>query len=280
MSSRRTGRLPNLLLGSADIAIASAGTAHPKLDASRAEKTGIGTEMENLKKVIEENGVEVSDKMIGQFASYLEEILEWNEKVNLTAITDRKEFIQKHFIDSVLIAGREEIKNANVVIDVGTGAGFPGVPLAIIFPSKKFVLMDSLNKRLKIIDDICGKLAISNISTFHGRAEELGQKSEFRECFDLCISRAVANLATLSEYCLPFVKVGGYFCAYKGPEAENEIKAAGKALGLLGGELKEIFTPQGSHINFDHNILIYKKVKQTPKKYPRKPGTPAKEPLK
>lgn len=236
--------------------------------------------MDELKKILEENGIEVTDRMMGRFVSYMEDILKWNEKVNLTAITDRKEFIQKHFIDSVLIAGREEIKNANFIIDVGTGAGFPGIPLAFIYPDKKFVLMDSLNKRLKIINELCEGLAVSNVDVFHGRAEELGQKSEFRECFDLCVSRAVANLATLSEYCLPFVKVGGHFCAYKGPEAENEIKAAGKAPSLLGGELKEIFVPQGDHINFEHNILIYKKVKATPKKYPRKPGTPAKEPLK
>ena len=155
--------------------------------------------MEDLKRIIEENGIEVTDKMMGRFISYMEEILEWNEKVNLTAITDRKEFVQKHFIDSVLIAGREEIKNANYVIDVGTGAGFPGIPLAIIFPDTKFVLMDSLNKRLKIINEICEKLAISNVDVFHGRAEELGQKKEFREYFDLCVSRAVANLATLQN---------------------------------------------------------------------------------
>lgn len=236
--------------------------------------------MEKLKNVLEENGIEFTDKMRDKFSSYMEEILDWNEKVNLTAITDKEEFVQKHFTDSILCAGRKEIREANNIIDVGTGAGFPGVPLAIVLPDKHFVLMDSLNKRLKIIEEICAKLNISNVEVKHARAEELGQNKEYRECFDLCVSRAVANLATLSEYCLPFVKVGGYFFAYKGPEAENEVRAAAGAPGLLGGELVETYRPETDHFKFDHNILIYKKIKNTPKKYPRKPGTPAKEPLK
>ena len=236
--------------------------------------------MDELKKVLEENGIAVSDETLEKFNSYMEEILAWNEKVNLTAITDKKEFVQKHFTDSVLCAGRKEMQDAKTVIDVGTGAGFPGVPLAIVFPEKHFVLMDSLNKRLKIIDEICAKLKITNVEVKHARAEELGQSKDYRECFDLCVSRAVANLATLSEYCLPLVREGGYFFAYKGPEAENEVKAAGRAPAILGAELKEVFRPETEHFKFDHNILIYKKVKPTPKKYPRKAGTPAKEPLK
>ncbi len=236
--------------------------------------------MENLKRVLEENGIKVTDEMMDKFSRYMEEILDWNEKVNLTAIKDREEFVQKHFTDSILCAGRKEILEAKEIIDVGTGAGFPGVPLAIVFPDKHFVLMDSLNKRLKIIEEICAKLKIKNVEVKHARAEELGQNKDYREKFDLCVSRAVANLATLSEYCLPLVKAGGYFFAYKGPEAENEVSAAGGAPGLLGGELQEMYRPETEHFKFDHNILIYKKIKNSPKKYPRKAGTPAKEPLK
>ena len=179
--------------------------------------------MDKIRKALDELGIKYNDEMIGKFSIYMDGVLEWNEKINLTAITDRDEFIEKHFIDSVLAAGASEVLNAENVIDVGTGAGFPGIPLAIIFPDKEFVLMDSLNKRLKVINDLCRRADINNVTTVHCRAEELAKNREHREKYDLCISRAVANMSTLSEYCLPFIKPGGYFLAYKGPVPASTI---------------------------------------------------------
>ena len=170
--------------------------------------------MDSLKKALDELNISYTEKQIQQFASYMDGVLEWNEKVNLTAITEHEEFIAKHFVDSVLCADFDEFKNAKTVIDVGTGGGFPGVPLAIMAPDKKFVLMDSLNKRLKIIDELTAEAGIMNTQTVHARAEELARNKNHREKYDVCVSRAVANLTTLSEYCLPFIKVGGYLLAY------------------------------------------------------------------
>lgn len=237
-------------------------------------------DMEQLKNALSELNIEADEILLKKFESYMDEILKWNEHVNLTAITDRKDFVQKHFVDSILGSNCEEMISAEKVVDLGTGAGFPGVPLALIFPEKKFLLIDSLNKRLKIISEICEKLEIKNVEVLHGRAEEIGRMKDHREQYDLCVSRAVANFSTLSEYCLPLVKKGGYFMAYKGPDAEAEIKASGKACGLLGGKISRIFIPELKGFEFDHNIVIVKKEKNTPAKFPRKAGTPAKEPLK
>ena len=192
--------------------------------------------MERLERALVQLGVEYTPNMIRQFREYMEGILEWNEKINLTAITDPDEFVVKHYIDSVLAAGQEEVRNAKRVIDVGTGAGFPGIPLAILFPEKEFVLMDSLNKRLKVIDDLCGRTGILNVTTVHSRAEELAHQPKHRAHYDLCVSRAVANMATLAEYCLPFLGAGGYFLAYKGPDYQEELARAKGALRILGGE--------------------------------------------
>jgi len=236
--------------------------------------------MEKLKNALEELKIEYREETLSKFEKYMEKVLEWNEKVNLTAIKDKDEFVQKHFIDSVLCAGYEEIEKAQTIIDVGTGAGFPGVPLAIIYPEKQFVLMDSLAKRLKIVKEICDELGILNVEVLHGRAEELARKKEHREVYDLCVSRAVANLATLSEYCLPFVKVGGYFYAYKGRDAENELAQGKTAVKVLGGSLKEMREAGLKGFELEHKILCIEKVKATTSKFPRKPGTPAKEPIK
>ncbi|MBR3182916.1 MAG: 16S rRNA (guanine(527)-N(7))-methyltransferase RsmG, partial [Firmicutes bacterium] len=168
---------------------------------------------------------------------YMEGILAWNEKVNLTNITDPAEFRIKHNADSLMCVDFPEFLEAETVIDVGTGGGFPGIPLAVYAPEKQFILLDSLNKRLKIIDELAGELGIKNITLVHGRAEDAARAKEHREKYDLCVSRAVSNLATLSEYCLPFIKVGGYLLAYKGPGAEEEVKEAAKALKILGGSL-------------------------------------------
>ncbi|WP_245156625.1 16S rRNA (guanine(527)-N(7))-methyltransferase RsmG [Clostridium aminobutyricum] len=236
--------------------------------------------MKQLEKALDTLSIPYTEEMIDKFERYMQLVLEWNEKVNLTAITEREEFIKKHFIDSVLCYSFPEMKKAQTVIDVGTGAGFPGIPLALVYPEKKFVLMDSLNKRLKIIDQICSDLDIQNVKTLHGRAEDLGKSKMYREKYDICVSRAVANLATLSEYCLPFIKVGGAFLAYKGNKAEEEIKEAEKAIHLLGGKLMEERQVKLDDFDLDHHIRVISKCKNTPAKFPRKAGTPSKEPLK
>ena len=211
---------------------------------------------------------------------YMEGILAWNEKVNLTNITDPAEFRIKHNADSLMCVDFPEFLDAETVIDVGTGGGFPGIPLAVYAPEKHFTLLDSLNKRLKIIDELAGELGIKNITLVHGRAEDAARAKEHREKYDLCVSRAVSNLATLSEYCLPFIKVGGYLLAYKGPGAEEEVKEAAKALKTLGGSLVDIRETSMEEYGLDHRILVIKKERNTPKAYPRKAGTPLKEPLK
>ena len=210
----------------------------------------------------------------------MEGILAWNEKVNLTNITDPAEFRIKHNADSLMCVDFPEFLEAETVIDVGTGGGFPGIPLAVYAPKKQFTLLDSLNKRLKIIDELAGELGIKNITLVHGRAEDAARAKEHREKYDLCVSRAVSNLSTLSEYCLPFIKVGGYLLAYKGPGAEEEVKEAAKALKTLGGSLVDIRETSMEEYGLDHRILVIKKVRNTPKAYPRKAGTPLKEPLK
>jgi 16S rRNA (guanine527-N7)-methyltransferase len=236
--------------------------------------------MHKLLNALEDMGIAYQEDTASQFQRYMDLILEWNEKVNLTTITDKDEFIRKHYIDSIAICRFPQFKNADSIIDVGTGAGFPGIPLAILNPDKEFVLLDSLNKRIKIISDAAKEIGLENVRFLHGRAEEFAHKKEYRECFDLCVSRAVANLAVLSEYCLPFVRVGGWFAAYKSAAAEEEITEGGKAVKLLGGELKENCKLNIMDFDLDHRILMIKKTKNTISKYPRKAGTPAKEPLK
>ncbi|MEG1583434.1 MAG: 16S rRNA (guanine(527)-N(7))-methyltransferase RsmG [Anaerovorax sp.] len=220
------------------------------------------------------------DHMLQKFEGYMELVLEWNEKVNLTSITDRRQFRRKHYIDSLTCYGSSYIEGAQTIIDVGTGAGFPGVPLAIVYPEKEFLLMDSLNKKIKIVAEMTEKIGITNISVFHGRAEEMGQSKKYREKFDLCLSRAVANLAVLSEYCIPLVKVGGYFAAYKTKEAAQEINSAEKAIATLGGMIEERKSFTIDEFHLEHEIIYIKKIKSTLSKYPRKAGTPGKAPLK
>ena len=234
--------------------------------------------MKHLFEAVKSLGMELTEEQIRQFEAYRAGVLEWNEKVNLTAITDPEEFEMKHFADSVMSAGNDIMKHAQKIIDVGTGGGFPGIPLAILFPEKQFTLMDSLGKRIKIIDQLAKEIGINNVELVHARAEDLAKKKEYREQYDVCVSRAVANLATLSEYCIPFVKIGGYFAPYKTAAAEEEILEGKKALFILGGHLESV--SEFSDAELDHTILWIKKVKMTPVKYPRKAGTPSKEPLK
>lgn len=233
--------------------------------------------MKQLETYLQQLNIPFDQMMTDQFAQYLEGILSWNEKINLTAITDREEFITKHYVDSVLGYHFPEYQNAERIIDIGTGAGFPGIPLAIISPDKSFILADSLNKRLKVIQTLTEEIGIDNVITVHGRAEELAKNKQYRQTFDLCVSRAVANMAVLAEYSLPFIRKGGFLLAYKGPDAENEVKAAEKAIRILGGKVNRI---QAVDLDgFAHNIVVIEKTADTPAKYPRKAGTPAKDPL-
>ncbi len=220
-------------------------------------------------------GIEISQKQAEQFYKYMELLLEWNEKMNLTAITDPEEVILKHFIDSLTIV--PYLKEADTVIDIGTGAGFPGIPLKILEENKKFTLLDSLNKRIIFLQTVINELELKNIQAIHGRAEEFVSKE--REVYDIVTSRAVARLNVLLEYMLPFVKVGGRCICMKSFEIEEELKEAKKAIEILGGEIEKIDEITLPSTDIKRKIVVIKKVKNTPSKYPRKAGTPAKEPI-
>ncbi len=236
--------------------------------------------MELLVKILSEFGIELTPNEIMKYTRYMEQILEYNQHINLTSITDKDEFIKKHYADSILGALNDEFMAGEKIIDVGTGAGFPGVPLAILFPDKEFVLLDSLNKRLKIVSEICHEAGINNVRVLHARAEDAGKNKEYREQFDICISRAVADLSILSELCLPLVAEGGYFLSYKGSNYEEELESAGKAIKTMGGRLERIERIYSNEVEFNHNIIFIEKIKNTPAQYPRKAGTPSKNPIR
>lgn len=236
--------------------------------------------MKQLERALTQLGISSDSSRIEKFRIYMEGILNWNKMVNLTSITDPEEFIEKHYMDSLLCVSYDEFQNSNSIIDVGTGGGFPGVPLAIAAPEKEFLLIDSLNKRIKIINELCEKAEIKNVTAIHGRAEELAKNKKYRQKFDLCVSRAVANLSVLSEYCLPFIKKGGWFLAYKGPDIREELKESRKAIQILGGEVKKEEQPILDGFSLEHKIIFIEKTGSTPSKFPRKAGTPSKEPLK
>ena len=231
--------------------------------------------MNDLKAFLEKLNIDRAEEKAISLKRYMEGVLSWNEKVNLTAITDREEFVQKHLIDSLLCAETFAFTESSSICDVGTGGGFPGVPLAVCYPDKTFVLMDSLGKRVRIVQQLCDELGIENVTAIHGRAEDLARQEAYRDCFDLCVSRAVANMRVLCEYCMPFVRAGGYFIAYKGADCESEIGDAQNAIRLLGGEPPQI-TPL-PHLS--HNLVVVRKKEPTPAAYPRKAGTPSKKPL-
>lgn len=231
-------------------------------------------------KGLEELNIKITDEQIDQFIKYYEMIVETNKVMNLTAITDFDEVIVKHFIDSLLIVKELDMNKVDTMIDVGTGAGFPGIPLKIVFPHIKVTLLDSLNKRLKFLDQVISELGLTDIKTVHGRAEDLGQNKEYRENYDLCVSRAVANLSTLSEYCIPFVKVNGKFISYKASDSNEEINQADKAFYLLGGKLKSCLEYQLPCSDMNRVLVVIDKIKETSKRFPRKAGTPSKEPIK
>lgn len=224
--------------------------------------------------------ISLTQLQINQFMTYYDLLIEWNEVMNLTTITEFDEVITKHFIDSLSIVNGIDLTDSNdSIIDIGTGAGFPGIPLKIAFPNLKITLLDSLNKRVKFLEKVITVLELQDITALHGRAEDFAATDKLREQFDYCVSRAVANLSTLSEYCLPYVKIGGKFISYKSEKVMDESKQAKGAIFLLGGKISNQveFTLPNSDIY--RNIFIIDKVNSTPKKYPRKAGLPAKEPL-
>lgn len=236
-------------------------------------------DMEGFQKDLEAFGILLSERQREQFLRYYEMLVEWNGRMNLTAITEYQDVLKKHFVDSLSLTKVYDLRQNSSIIDVGTGAGFPGLALKIAFPGLKVTLLDSLNKRIQFLDAVIGELGIQGVETVHGRAEDFAKPGKLRESFDLCMSRAVANLSTLSEYCLPFVKKGGLFVAYKSEKAASEIEEAEKAISLLGGRIKERaeFTLPDSDIY--RSLFVIEKTKATPGKYPRKAGLPSKEPL-
>ena len=262
---------------------------------------------EIFQKKCEVFGISLSEEQTEKFMNYYELLMEWNSFMNLTAITDFDEVILKHFVDSLAICQanvfREGLKLPDYklsdetdfsikkdnsekrkvsemsLIDVGTGAGFPGIPLKIVFENIQITLLDSLNKRVNFLNTVIDKLDLKNIKAVHGRAEDFARQPDYREQYNFCVSRAVANLSTLSELCIPFVKKDGYFISYKSEKVREELSAGEKAVEILGGETEDILEYQLPDSDINRSIVLIRKVKSTPKKYPRKAGTPAKEPL-
>ena len=229
--------------------------------------------IEKAKKV----NVEIDKIKEEQFYEYMKLLIEWNEKINLTAIIEQNDIILKHFIDSITI--NKYIKDSDTIMDIGTGAGFPGIPLKIMNSDKKFVLLDSLNKRINFLNQVCEELRLKNIKCIHARAEELANNEEHRELYETVVSRAVARLNVLLEYMLPFVKVGGLCICMKGPNIEEELKEAEKAILVLGGKLEKVENFLLPESDIERNIVIIKKIKNIPNQYPRKAGLPSKQPI-
>lgn len=239
--------------------------------------------LEKFKQGLTDLNITLTKGQLNQFLNYYELLVETNKVMNLTAITEFDEVIEKHFLDSLSLCWVYDFQNiseesGNIrVLDMGTGAGFPGIPLKIAFPEIEFVLADSLNKRIRFLQDVIAQLGLKKIEAVHARAEEMGRNRLYREQFDLCVSRAVANLSSLSEYCIPFVREGGKFISYKSGEIDEEVEQAKKAIFLLGGKVEDVY-------KFDlyeqkRSFVLIGKEKKTPKTYPRKAGTPTKEPL-
>ncbi|MFL6517684.1 MAG: 16S rRNA (guanine(527)-N(7))-methyltransferase RsmG [Bacillus sp. (in: firmicutes)] len=235
--------------------------------------------IEQFEANLQEKGITLSSKQLDQFEMYFKTLVEWNEKMNLTAITEKNEVYLKHFYDSITAAFYFDFTKPFHLCDVGAGAGFPSIPLKIVFPHIEVTIVDSLNKRISFLNHLANVLQLENVHFIHDRAETFGVNPTFREHFDVVTARAVARMSVLSELCLPLVKVGGHFIAMKAAHANDELETGKKAITTLGGRLEEKFTFTLPLEESERNILIIKKEKQTPKKYPRKPGTPGKTPI-
>ncbi len=229
---------------------------------------------------LKEWNIDLNDMKLKQLEKYYEMLIEKNKVMNLTAITEYEDVLKKHFLDSLALNQIIKLKGKKIkVLDMGTGAGFPGIPLKIAFPELEITLMDSLNKRIVFLQEVISELGLTGIVAVHGRAEEAALKVEYREKFDFCVSRAVARLVSLTEFCLPFVKQGGHFIPYKSGEIEEELQEAKFAIRELGGEYRETYKYQLPNSDIDRTLIKIEKVKQTPKKYPRAGGKPLKQPL-
>lgn len=232
-----------------------------------------------FQKGLQELKLDLSEEQIQQFLTFYEYLMEKNKVMNLTGITEFQEVVEKHFLDSLCLVKAFPRLDTGKMLDLGTGAGFPGIPLKIVFPDLDLVLMDSLNKRVRFLEEVIAKLGLQKVTAVHGRAEEMARRMEYRQQFDFCVSRAVSNLASLSEYCLPFVKNGGYFVSYKSADVDAEAEQAKKAIFLLGGRTEQILKFQIPCSDQGRSLVCVKKEKGTPKAYPRKSGTPAKNPI-
>lgn len=240
-------------------------------------------DLTSFEKGLEQLSITLSGEQKQQFLTYYEYLVEKNKVMNLTAITEYEEVITKHFLDSLAVVKTSCFKPEKLagkrLIGIGTGAGFPGIPLKIAFPELEILLLDSLNKRINFLNEVTEMLGLTKINTVHGRAEDYAKQKGYRESFDFCVSRAVANLSTLSEYCIPFVKQGGCFISYKSGSVDQELIQAEKAVKILGGQREEVVRFSLADTDMDRSFVVIHKAKPTPKKYPRKAGLPSKEPL-
>lgn len=236
--------------------------------------------LSKFKKNLEQFNISLSEVQEQQFLKYYELLIEWNSVMNLTTITEFDDVVTKHFMDSLSLTKATDLSRVISIMDVGTGAGFPGIPLKIVFPNLKITLLDSLNKRVKFLNEVIEQLGLDGITAIHGRAEDFATVDKLRESFDLCVSRAVANLSTLSELCIPYVKDGGAFISYKSEKVSDEMKDAKSAIFLLGGKIEDQVEFNLPDSDIYRNLLVIRKERSTPKKYPRKAGLPVKEPLK
>lgn len=235
-------------------------------------------QLEKFRQGLKKLNIDLTEEQTEQFLDYYEFLIETNKVMNLTAITGFDEVIEKHFLDSLSLCRVFDLNRQIRVIDMGTGAGFPGIPLKIAFPQIDLLLVDSLNKRIKFLREVAERLALENVEALHARAEEIAKDKQYREQFDLCVSRAVANLSTLSEYCIPFVKEGGMFISYKSGDIEAEVSAAEKAVAVLGGNINQVYRFELGEQK--RSFVMIEKQKRTPKAYPRKAGIPTRDPLR